>query len=106
MTWYKLFDSEKEALEMIPLMQSRLILAGEHKICLSRTKDGFFAVADACPHLGAPFSKGTLNDFGEVICPWHSYRYNLTDGSECENRTDRAKTYAVRFDENGLSIGV
>ena len=106
MTWYKLFESESEAFRNIPLMESRVILAGEHKICLSRNQEGFFAIQDACPHLGAPFSKGTLNEFGEVICPWHAYRYSLNDGRECENRSADAKIYPIRIDEKGFFIGV
>lgn len=106
MTWYKLFDSQSEADENIPLLESRLILAGEERICLARTQSGYFAIADACPHMSAPFSKGAVNEFGEVICPWHSYRYSLTDGTECEGRTHRAKLYPIRIDEDGFFIGV
>ena len=104
MIWYKLFDSEAEACTVLSIGESKLIIAGEHRICLSRTKTGFFAIKDACPHLGAPLSKGTLNEWDEIVCPWHSYRYRLDKGTECENRSAKAKTYSIKIDSEGFFI--
>ncbi|MGB0521922.1 MAG: Rieske (2Fe-2S) protein [Flammeovirgaceae bacterium] len=106
MKWLKVFNTLEEAEKVVPMRSSRLILAGNRKICLSHAVAGFFAVDDACPHLGESLSKGTVNFLGEVICPWHSFRYNLKNGLECENRTRKVQTYPIKVDETGFYVGV
>ena len=106
MEWYKLFDTVEDAEKVMPMRSTRLILAGNRKICLARARDGFFAVEDTCPHLGESLSRGTVNYLGEVICPWHSFRYHLKQGHECEHRTKKVKTYPIRIDDNGVFIGI
>ena len=106
MQWFKIFEDIKEAEKVVPLRSSTLILAGNRKICLAHTQDGFFAVDDNCPHLGESLSSGTVNFLGEVICPWHSYRYNLQSGLECEYRTRKAQTYSIKITEEGLFVGI
>lgn len=106
MTYYKLFNSLSEAENIISVGESRQVNAGGTLVCLVRTKTGFFAIADECPHLGASLSKGTVNDFDEVICPWHSYRYNLQNGLECKHRSADLELFKVRIDEEGFSIGI
>jgi nitrite reductase (NADH) small subunit/3-phenylpropionate/trans-cinnamate dioxygenase ferredoxin subunit len=41
----------------------------------------FFAIDDGCPHQGASLGEGTLHN-GRVICPWHSWIFELATG-EC-----------------------
>ncbi len=106
MTYYKLFNSLEEAEKVISIGESRQVNAGGTLVCLSRTKSGFFAVADDCPHLGASLSKGTLNEENEIVCPWHSYRYNLKNGLECKHRSADLPLFEVKIDEDGFSIGV
>lgn len=106
MLWVKVFNTIQEAEKVVPMRSSKLILADNRKICLSHTQDGFFAIADTCPHLGESLSRGTVNYLGEVICPWHSYRYNLQNGFECENRSRKAATYQLKIEPDGVFIGI
>ncbi|HUH62399.1 MAG TPA: Rieske (2Fe-2S) protein [Terracidiphilus sp.] len=42
--------------------------------------DGSIAVLDGvCPHEGGPLGEGMIED-GCVVCPWHSYSFNLHSG--------------------------
>ena len=106
MEWIKVFNSAEEAETAIPITRTRQLVLNERKICLARTRTGFYAVADACPHLGESLSKGTTNYLNEVICPWHSYRYHLISGEECKNRTRSAETFPVEIREDGLYLGI
>ena len=40
----------------------------------------YFAIDDLCPHMGASLSAGPLED-GIVSCPWHAWRYKISDGT-------------------------
>ncbi|MCC6626571.1 MAG: Rieske (2Fe-2S) protein [Chloroflexi bacterium] len=42
---------------------------------------GVFHAFDAtCPHKGGPLTGGRLEQ-GELVCPWHGYRYALATGA-------------------------
>lgn len=106
--WYRVFDSEQVAMDSVPLNKAVTVLIEEQKICLARTPKGFFAVADACPHLGISLSKGVCNGFNEIVCPWHGWRFDLEKGHETSGQGSGSgvNRYKVKLDENGLSIGV
>ncbi len=58
----------------------RRFIAGE-PITLGRRRDGsVFALRDICPHRAAPLSAGELKD-DTVECPYHGWRFSVTDGA-------------------------
>ena len=104
--WHKIFDSEEEARTQVPQRQMKLLVLEGKEICFAHTGAGYFALDDACPHLGHSLSRGTTNFLNEVICPWHSYRYSMTDGRECEFRTRKAVLHPVEMREDGVYVGI
>ena len=105
-TWHKLFSSAEEAEKQLRLNKSMLVQLQGNDICFSRVEQGFYAVADTCPHLGDSLSRGTCNYLGEVICPWHSYRFSLATGEETTGHGYKLKTYPVRAGADGVFIGL
>lgn len=49
------------------------------KIALVSSGEEMRAYDMQCPHLGGDLSEGRFVD-GEVLCPWHGYRFSTTDG--------------------------
>ncbi|WP_460072974.1 Rieske (2Fe-2S) protein [Streptomyces sp. YKOK-I1] len=45
-----------------------------------------------CPHAGAPMGDGWLQD-GQVVCPWHRYRFSPSDGTCLSNSQYTLVTY-------------
>ncbi|HEV2438599.1 MAG TPA: non-heme iron oxygenase ferredoxin subunit [bacterium] len=39
----------------------------------------FYAIANACTHMGGPLGQGAL-DGTTVTCPWHGSQFNVTSG--------------------------
>jgi phenylpropionate dioxygenase-like ring-hydroxylating dioxygenase large terminal subunit len=35
--------------------------------------------SSVCPHMGGPLDSGQIAN-GEVICPWHRFRFDLSTG--------------------------
>ncbi len=67
-------------LEDIPPGEGRAYLVDDQAIAVFRRRDGrVFALANRCPHRGGPLADGILGG-DEVICPLHSYRFELTTG--------------------------
>lgn len=95
-----------EARSRIQPDKPQLVLIGEKRICLVRRHDQFFAVQDRCTHNGESLSKGMVNYLGEVICPWHNYRFSLQTGRESASRSADLITYPVKTENNGLFIGI
>ena len=49
------------------------------KIAVFKDNDRWFALDDACPHMGASLSDGTLYG-SQLQCVWHEWRYDTTTG--------------------------
>ena len=106
MEWIKIFSSEKEAREKLTTDLPQLIVIGKIRICLVMRADNFFAVQDACSHNGESLSKGKVNYLGEVVCPWHGYRFELKSGRATDSSCRDLRTYPVKVDESGFFIGL
>jgi nitrite reductase (NADH) small subunit/3-phenylpropionate/trans-cinnamate dioxygenase ferredoxin subunit len=55
----------------------------------------YFAIDDVCPHMGASLSGGYVEN-GTVTCPWHAWRFRLTDGAWADYTKLKIGCYAVR----------
>ncbi|MCZ6692536.1 MAG: Rieske 2Fe-2S domain-containing protein [Bacteroidetes bacterium] len=106
MKWYKIFNNLSEAKTKVPLGKTQLLIARDQRICLAHTHQGFFAIDDACPHMGESLTKGTTNYLNEIVCPWHNHRFSLTTGTECKDRTAPGRLHKIELREDGLYLGV
>lgn len=107
LAWYRLFKSLEEAEALMPLKSLRAVQAGALRLCLARTVQGFFVLQDACPHRMASLSAGFLNDFEEVVCPLHHYRFHLASGRVAGGvACADAPTYPIRVDHRGFCVGI
>lgn len=103
---YKVFASVEKADALIKENQSILVVINSDKICLSKHQGQFYAYQNNCPHQSDSLSKGTINYLGEIICPLHSYRFNIKTGRECQMRTRDLDTYFVETNKEGLFVTI
>ncbi len=54
----------------------------------------FYAINDACPHMGASLSAGHLEGC-VVACPLHAWRFDVRDGTWCDNPRVATDAYRV-----------
>src|SRR6202012_1085032 len=73
----------------------KTVAVGEKLIALFRVDGQLFAIDDTCPHMGASLSGGHLED-GVVTCPWHAWRFRLSDGAWADNPRIKVGCYPVR----------
>jgi nitrite reductase (NADH) small subunit len=99
----------------------RMIELGAHRIALFCLDGRFHALADRCPHRGAPLcSRGEvvtaveLRD-GElatgpphalVRCPWHKWDFEIATGRCAVHPRLRVRRYAVRTEGDELVVSV
>jgi nitrite reductase (NADH) small subunit/3-phenylpropionate/trans-cinnamate dioxygenase ferredoxin subunit len=69
-------------------------------------QDGqYFAIDDTCPHMGASLSGGYLEK-GIVTCPWHAWRFRITDGAWADNPRIKIGCYQVRIEGDDIQVQV
>lgn len=106
MDWIKVFEDSAAARNILVNDRPQLVIIGSKRICLVLHHDNLLAIEDKCSHNGESLSKGAVNYLGEVICPWHGYRFNLKTGRESSERSRDLATYPVKENEEGVFIGL
>lgn len=104
--WVLVFDNLVEATNNFPICSTKTIRINEHRICLSRLTDGFFAISDNCPHEQVSLSNGKCSTNGIIECPWHHYLFDLKTGKNIGNTCKSVKTYPVKTEANQLFIQI
>src|SRR5690606_514399 len=79
----------------IPPGEGRNFQLEETRIAVFRTRaGGLFATQAECPHRGAPLADGLVGG-GRVVCPFHSYAFDLATGDPVMNGCPALRTYRV-----------
>ena len=102
----KLFSSKEEAELEVPLGSTRKLVVKDKSYLLIHSNKGFSVSDELCPHQRASLGKGTLNNFNEIICPLHEYRFNLTTGMEASNNCGSLTLYQIAVKSDGLYIEI
>ena len=106
MEWFRIFSSVEEARMKLKGKAAQLLIINRQRICLAMHEQEFYAVQDACSHNGESLSGGQVNYIGEIICPWHNYRFDLKSGRACDSDCADLRTFPVRYDASGFFIGI
>ena len=81
-----------------------IVVAVEKKdVAVFRANGQFFAIDDLCPHMGASLSGGFVED-GAVTCPWHYWRFRLSDGAWADSPRIKTGCYAVHVVGDRLEL--
>lgn len=65
----------------------------------------YHAIDDFCPHMGASLAEGCVED-GVVACPWHAWRFRVTDGTWCDNPKIKIDAFPVRVEQGMVQVGL
>jgi nitrite reductase/ring-hydroxylating ferredoxin subunit/uncharacterized membrane protein len=75
--------------------QMKLVHAGEERVVVARTENGYAAFQDRCTHRGGPLSDGALI-CGTVQCPWHGSQFDVRTGEvKCGPAEQKIATYEI-----------
>jgi nitrite reductase/ring-hydroxylating ferredoxin subunit len=72
----------------VPPGSVRAVRAGDRWYALANVGGRLHAVDNNCPHNGGPLSKGLVTTDGELECPWHGWRWDVSSGRNCWPGTD------------------
>ncbi len=98
----------KPAARLAELAEDRALVVqvGKRQIALLRDGGGVRAISATCPHYGGPLGLGQLRH-GEIVCPWHRFRFDVTTGRSMTNPKLCAATYELRLEgDDVILVGV
>jgi len=99
----------------------RLIDVGGHRVGLYRVGDDLHALADRCPHRGAPLCssgrpvrgislrQGTPTQGAEpalIRCPWHKWDFEIATGRCLVHPRLRVRRYRVTVDGDDIVVSL
>ncbi|MSR78051.1 MAG: nitrite reductase small subunit NirD [Candidatus Omnitrophica bacterium] len=87
----------------IPTDTGKLVEAGGQEVALFQVSGKIYAIQNICPHQGGPLSEGGIHGT-EVMCPWHGWNFDVTNGSCSFN--PRIKVTCFKVKEDGEDIYV
>jgi len=91
----------------IPERGSQSFAVNGRMVAVFRQGETFYAVQDACPHMGASLVGGELDDTA-VMCPWHAWRFCVKEGTWLDNPRSklRLERYPVRVQNGEIQVAV
>ncbi|MGC4006550.1 MAG: Rieske 2Fe-2S domain-containing protein [Pirellulales bacterium] len=85
--------------------QGITVAVGDRLIAVFYEKGEYHAIDDLCPHIGTSLGAGECYD-GAVACPWHAWRFRVTDGCWLDNPRIKTDSFAVRVVGNEVQVDV
>jgi nitrite reductase (NADH) small subunit/3-phenylpropionate/trans-cinnamate dioxygenase ferredoxin subunit len=89
----------------IPDGQGRAFAVHEWMVAVFHIDGQYFAINDFCPHMGASLASGYVEN-GIVACPWHAWRFKVSDGTWCDNPRIKTESFEVRVVGNEIQVRV
>ncbi|HEY4386227.1 MAG TPA: Rieske 2Fe-2S domain-containing protein [Ktedonobacteraceae bacterium] len=90
------------SIQRIPLGEGRTFHVASKTVAIFRARDGkVYATQPGCPHRGGPLADGLVVAC-KVICPLHSFVFDLATDEPVENACERLQTYPIRLSEAGI----
>ena len=99
-TWFRVGGTD-----MIDVGSVTVVQAGHFAIALSRTENGWGAIANRCPHQGGPLGEGLIENCW-LICPWHGWEYDPVSGETPGPFDDKVDSYDVEERADGVYVSV
>lgn len=98
------------------------VRVGTAEIVLAKWRDEVYAVRNTCPHQGQSFVCGTIgprltstvpgaelvaDDRNPVLmCPWHTWGFDLKTGRGVSEPTLRVRTYPVEIRDGRILVDI
>ncbi len=89
----------------IPNGERKIVEVDGVSIGVFHHKDNWYALRNSCLHRGGPVATGQLVD-DNLICPWHGYTYNVTNGCLLIDAAARLEMYPVKIQDGQVILRV
>ncbi|HHG83640.1 MAG TPA: (2Fe-2S)-binding protein [Bacteroidetes bacterium] len=104
--WHRVFEAATMGVKFLKDGAVTLVSVNGRKICMARKGETLFALRSRCPHSGGPLDQGYLNEAGELVCPWHRFRFCLEDGKSAGGEGYFVPHFPVQIREGNVFVGM
>lgn len=104
--WYELPSADAVKIAVMQEQQLLPLHVEGKKICVAKTAEAWYGIADRCPHAGTPLHMGFCNKKGVVVCPTHHYKFSMQTGLSADGNHYKLPTFPVSLHEGKVWIGV
>jgi nitrite reductase (NADH) small subunit len=86
-------------LDQLPLDQGVCVKIADKELAVFRLSnpEGVYVIDNACPHANGNLSVGDILPGGVVRCPWHAWKFRLSDGQSADETRSRVNSYPVEI---------
>ena len=102
----KLFETLDEMKRMLQNNEPRLVKAGKKNICVVKQGERLIAFENECPHMKEGLNGGLVNHMNEIVCPLHTYKFNLQTGMEENQRCPQLRFTKVEITTEGVFLNL
>ena len=89
----------------IPDGEGRAFELDDRVVAIFNRAGEYLAIDDMCPHMGASLAAGHFDaEDCTVACPWHAWRFDVRDGTWCDNSRLKIDTFQVRVMGDELQV--
>jgi nitrite reductase/ring-hydroxylating ferredoxin subunit len=89
----------------IPDGERKIIQVDGLSIGVFHHAGGWYALHNSCLHRGGPVATGDLVD-GKLVCPWHGYTFEVTNGSLITDPSARLEMYPVSIVDGEVRLRI
>ncbi|MCH7589347.1 MAG: Rieske 2Fe-2S domain-containing protein [Chloroflexi bacterium] len=89
----------------IPDGERKIVQIDNRSIGIFHHNKKWVAISNHCLHVGGPIATGRLEG-DTLICPWHGYRYDITDGHLRLDPSASLEMYPVEIKDSQVHIQV
>jgi nitrite reductase/ring-hydroxylating ferredoxin subunit len=76
------------------------------QFCITQNEGVFYAFQPKCPHAGADFEQGYLDEKNCLVCPLHRFRFDLVTGLNVSGEGFSLVRYPIEARETGFWVGI
>jgi nitrite reductase/ring-hydroxylating ferredoxin subunit len=98
----------------------RIVEIRGRRIGVYRVGEALYALADRCPHRGAPLCAGSVATAvdvrdgelvlgtrnGTIRCPWHKWEFDIASGRALADERLRVRRYPVRVQDGEVVVSL
>jgi nitrite reductase/ring-hydroxylating ferredoxin subunit/multimeric flavodoxin WrbA len=73
-------------------------------VAIFQIDNNYYAISNVCAHMGGPLIDGAFDKDGNVVCPWHGYRYDPKTGKAPKGAPEQVESYAVKVEGDDVLV--
>lgn len=75
-----LFDDKRNADQLLEKQSIVELAINGKRMLFTKHAEAYYLFEKHCPHFDYPLKESPVSRSGEIVCPWHNYRFSLPNG--------------------------